>query len=58
VRKIGADGQVSTLVGRPWGKGFVAGDLPGLIDEPTGIAVRNSRLFISTSHAVAAVKLP
>jgi len=58
VRKIGADGQVSTLVGKPWGKGFAAGDLPGLIDEPTGIAVRDTTLFISTSHAVAAVKLP
>lgn len=58
VRRIGADGQVSTLVGRPWGKGFAAGDLPGLIDEPAGIAVSGSTLFISTSNAVAAVKLP
>ncbi len=58
VRKIGTDGQVSTLVGQPWGKGFAAGDLPGLIGEPTGIAVRGTTLFVSTAHAVAAVKLP
>lgn len=58
VRKIAIDGQVSTLVGQPWSKGFAAGDLPGLIDEPTGIAVRDTTLLISTSHAVAAVKLP
>ncbi|WP_139019175.1 hypothetical protein [Acidovorax radicis] len=58
VRKIGADGQVSTLVGQPWGQGFAAGDLPGLIDEPWGLAVRDTTLFISTSNAVAAVKLP
>ncbi|MNU05122.1 hypothetical protein D3C72_2498150 [compost metagenome] len=58
VRKIGVDGQVSTLVGKPWGQGFAAGDLPGLIDEPWGLAVRDTTLFISTSNAVAAVKLP
>lgn len=58
VRKIGADGQVSTLVGQPWGQGFAAGGLPGLIDEPWGLAVRDTTLFISTSNAVAAVKLP
>lgn len=58
VRKIGANGQVSTLVGQPWGKGFAAGDLPGLIDEPWGLAVRDTTLFISTSNAVVAVKLP
>ena len=58
VRKIGADGQVTTLVGQPWGKGFAAGNLPGLVDEPTGIAVRDTTLFLSTSNAVAAVKLP
>lgn len=58
VRKIGADGQVSTLVGKPWGQGFAAGDLPGLIDEPWGLAVRDTTIFIATSNAVAAVKLP
>ena len=58
VRKIGADGQVSTLVGQRWNKGFAAGPLPGLIDEPTGIAVNGATLYLSTSNAVAAVKLP
>lgn len=58
VRKIGADGQVSTLVGQRWNKGFAAGPLQGLIDEPTGIAVNGATLYLSTSNAVAAVKLP
>ena len=58
VRKIGADGQVSTLVGQRWNKGFAAGPLPGFIDEPTGIAVNGSTLYLSTSNALAAVKLP
>ncbi|WP_343734370.1 hypothetical protein [Acidovorax sp.] len=58
VRKIGADGQVSTLVGQRWNKGFAAGLLPGFIDEPTGIAVNGSTLYLSTSNALAAVKLP
>ncbi|MBD9394398.1 hypothetical protein [Acidovorax sp. ACV01] len=58
VRKIGADGQVSTLVGQRWNKGFAAGNLPGFIDEPAGIAISGATLYVSTSNAVAAVKLP
>ena len=58
VRKISTDGQVSTLVGQRWNKGFAAGPLPGWIDEPTGIAVHGATLYLSTSNAIAAVKLP
>jgi hypothetical protein len=58
VRKIRADGQMSTLVGQRWNKGFAAGPLPGFIDEPAGVAVHGATLYISTSNAVAAVKLP
>lgn len=58
VRKIGTDGQVSTFVGRAWKHGFAAGDLPGLIDRPSGIAVRGSMMYLSVPHAVVQVQLP
>ena len=58
VRKIGTDGQVSTFVGRAWKHGFAAGDLPGLIDRPSGIAVRGSMMYLSVPNAVVQVQLP
>jgi hypothetical protein len=57
VRKIGTDMQMSTLLGQPWTYGFAA-EAPTLIDRPTGIAVRGSALYITTSNAIAWVKLP
>ena len=58
VRKIGTDGQVSTLVGQAWKYGFAAGDLPGIINRPTGIAVRDSMMYLSVPNAVVQVQLP
>lgn len=58
VRKIGTDGQVSTVVGQAWKYGFVAGDLPGIINRPTGIAVRDSMMYLTVPNAVVQVKLP
>lgn len=55
---IGADGQVSVLVGQHWNKGLAADPSPGPNDKPTGIAVHGAMLYLSTSNAVAAVKLP
>lgn len=58
IRKIKPDGQVSTIVGQMGHRGFVAGDLPGSINRPAGIAIRDSMLYVSISHAVIQVKLP
>ena len=58
VRKIGTDGQVSTPVGQAWKYGFAAGDLPGIINRPTGIAVRGSMMYLSVPNAVVQVQLP
>ena len=58
IRKIAAaDGQVSTLVGQPGRYGFAAGILPGMVNRPVGIVVRDSTLYFTTSHAVAQVRL-
>lgn len=58
VRKIGTDGQVSTPVGQAWKYGFAEGDLPGIINRPTGIAVRDTMMYLSVPNAVVQVKLP
>lgn len=58
VRKIGTDGQVSTPVGQAWKYGFAPGDLPGIINRPTGIAVRDSMMYLAVPNAVVQVKLP
>ena len=58
IRKITPDGQVSTPVGQVGRRGFAAGDLPGSIDRPAGIAIRDSMLYITVAHAVIQVKLP
>lgn len=58
VRKIGTDGQVITVAGQAWKYGFVAGDLPGIIDRPGGIAVRDRMMYLSVSNAVVQVQLP
>ncbi len=58
IRKIAADGQVTTPVGQLWRYGFAAGDLPGIINRPAGIAVRNSTMYISVPNAVLQVGLP
>lgn len=58
VRRITPDGRVSPLVGQFGASGFAAGDLPGLIHRPAGIAVRDNMLYFSMPNAVAQVKLP
>lgn len=58
IRKITPDGQVSTPVGQVGRRGFAAGDLPGSIGRPAGIAIHDSTLYISVSHAVLQVRLP
>jgi hypothetical protein len=58
IRKITPAGQVSTLVGQVGRKGFAAGDLPGVINRPGGIAIRDSVLYASIANAVIQIKLP
>ncbi|TWG39112.1 hypothetical protein ATF69_0980 [Acidovorax delafieldii] len=58
IRKISAEGQVTTLVGQAGQRGFVGGDLPGVVHTPVGIAVRDSKLYFTTRNAVAQVSLP
>lgn len=58
IRKITPDGQVSTPVGQVGRRGFAAVDLPGSIGRPAGIAIRDSRLYISVPHGVIQVRLP
>ena len=58
IRKITPDGHVSTPIGRAWQYGFAAGDLPGLVNRPGGIAVRGSTLYFTVPNAVLQVRLP
>lgn len=58
IRKIAPDGQVTTPVGQAWRQGFAAGDLPGIINRPAGIAIRDSMMYITVPNAVIQVKLP
>lgn len=58
IRKITPDGQVSTPVGQVGQRGFAAVDLPGSIGRPSGIAIRDSKLYITVPHAVLQVRLP
>ncbi len=57
VRKITANGTVSTVVGTPGKYGFVAGALPGVIPPPEGLAVVGSVLYITTRNGVLRVDL-
>ncbi|MBV7452935.1 hypothetical protein KW843_00475 [Acidovorax sp. sif1233] len=58
IRKISAEGQVTTLVGQAGQRGFVGGDLPGVIHTPVGVAVRDSKLYFTTRNAASQVSLP
>ncbi len=58
IRKIAPDGRVTTPVGQAWRQGFAAGDLPGMINSPAGIAIRDSMMYITVPNAVLQVKLP
>lgn len=58
IRKITPDGRVTTPVGHAWRQGFAAGDLPGIINRPMGIGIRDSMMYITVPNAVLQVKLP
>lgn len=59
VRKITAEGVVSTLVGQTGQAGVSVGALPGRLASPTSVAVdANDVLYIATPGAVLKVKLP
>lgn len=58
IRKITLDGRVTTLVGQAWRQGFAAGNLPGIINRPMGVGIRDSMMYITVPNAVLQVKLP
>lgn len=55
IRKISPDGNVATLVGIAGRASFHAGDLPGLLHEPYGLALQGRTLYITTYNAVVQV---
>ncbi len=56
IRKITPAGAVTTLVGTTGGqKGFRGGDLPGVLQNPLGLAISGTTLYISTANAVVRV---
>jgi sugar lactone lactonase YvrE len=57
VRKVTPQGEVSTVVGTPDARGFVAGPLPGALPgKLSGIAISGKLLYISSGNAVLVVK--
>ncbi len=57
IRKITPAGEASTLVGASGVHGFRGGDLPGVINRPTGIAVHKDTLYFSMRNAVGKINL-
>lgn len=55
IRKITPAGVVSTFVGSAGKIGFVPGALPGVIAEPTGVAIYGTTLYISMANGIAVV---
>ncbi len=55
VRKVTPDGVVTTVVGMPRVRGFVPGELPGVVSNPYGIAISGGALYITTNQGVAVV---
>lgn len=58
IRKVSPAGTVTTLAGVAEQKGFVAGDLPGVLGHPRGVAVSGSTLYITLYNGVAVVDQP
>jgi len=59
VRKVAADGSVSTIVGGPGLRGTRPGALPGTVYFPFGIGVRaNGDLLVATESAIMAITAP
>ena len=57
IRKVTPAGKVSTLAGTSRINGFMGGDLPGVINRPTGIAVHKDTLYFSMRNAVGKINL-
>ena len=57
IRKVTPAGQVSTFAGQSKIYGFLGGDLPGVINRPTGIAVHKDTLYFSMRNAVVEINL-
>jgi hypothetical protein len=55
IRKITADGVVSTVVGRPGHAGFLSGSLPGGLTSPVGVAVSGTSLLVVMPNGIAVV---
>jgi len=55
IRKITADGAVSTVVGRPGDSWFLSGSLPGGLSAPLDMAVRGTSLYVVMPNGVAVV---
>jgi len=55
IRKITADGVVSTVVGRAGYGGFLAGSLPGGLTSPIGVAVSGTSLYVVMPNGVAVI---
>jgi len=55
VRKITPDGMVSTVVGVPGVMGFKAGDLPGGLAFPAGVAIHGQSLYVTNARGVAII---
>ena len=57
IRKVTPAGKVTTLAGTSRINGFMGGDLPGVINRPTGIAVHKDTLYFSMRNAVGKINL-
>jgi len=55
IRKITADGAVSTIVGRPGDSWFLSGSLPGGLSAPLDMAVSGTSLYVVMPNGVAVV---
>ena len=57
IRKITPAGQVSTFAGTADVHGFLADNLPGVINRPLGVAVHKDALYFSMRNAVGKINL-
>ena len=57
IRKITPTGQVTTFAGTADVHGFLADDLPGVMNRPLGVAVHKDALYFSMRNAVGKINL-
>jgi len=55
IRKVDTHGRVTTIAGVAGVKGFQAGELPGLLANPWGVAVTGRTLYVTLYNGVAAI---